>query len=361
MDRVITRTELVAQVGILGRTRQIIAPVAQPAYGCDPPVRYFYREIVDPQLIAFEFDTCVYGPKAVVCPPRETLFRFDRTLSTFVATPVLDDRPRALVGVHPCDLHALATLDTVFLQDHPDEHYLRRRKNLMLVGVDCSTPCTAEAFCVDMQTSETSEFCDVMLHALNPSPTQNGPSEWVFGATLITPIGRDWLAQAGRRARPADEHSLDDCRAAKSRAFARRLKTVPNRLPDILNQTRHSRIWGDTADRCYSCGSCTLVCPTCYCFDVRDETSLDASTGLRQREWDSCMLRDFAVVAGGHDFRATAEKRLRHRIHRKLAWIRARTGQAGCVGCGRCSRACTAKIDIVEIANSLSEEAEHAC
>jgi hypothetical protein len=102
------------------------------------------------------------------------------------------------------------------------------------------------------------------------------------------------------------------------------------------------------------------VCPTCYCFDVKEEADDLLKTGIRYREWDGCMLQSFAAVAGGHNFRSTARERYRHRIFRKGKYIHDRIGELGCVGCGRCAMACTAGIaDPLSVFHRLREEADN--
>ncbi|HOX29368.1 MAG TPA: 4Fe-4S dicluster domain-containing protein, partial [bacterium] len=96
------------------------------------------------------------------------------------------------------------------------------------------------------------------------------------------------------------------------------------------------------------------VCPTCYCFDVEDDVAIDLVNGNRTRLWDSCQLTSFAEVAGGENFREKREARVKHRISRKFLYLNEKFSKPFCVGCGRCNRACTAKINIVEILNELS-------
>jgi ferredoxin len=116
-------------------------------------------------------------------------------------------------------------------------------------------------------------------------------------------------------------------------------------------------VWDKHVTRCFSCGTCNLVCPTCYCFDVIDDLDLDVASGSRTRTWDGCMLPHFASVAGGHNFRPEPAGRQRHRVKRKFEYLPGKHGQgAVCVGCGRCGRQCTANIDIYDIVVDLISE-----
>jgi ferredoxin len=84
---------------------------------------------------------------------------------------------------------------------------------------------------------------------------------------------------------------------------------------------------------------------------------VDATSGIRQRKWDSCQLRTFAEVAGGENFREHRASRLRHRMFRKGKQILERTGRLGCVGCGRCIKHCVANISILEAFQQIGEGA----
>jgi ferredoxin len=347
LDRVISHSDFIAAVDELARKRRIVGPVARED-------RFFYQQVEDSSLLDLSFNYCVYGPRCYLFPPVETLFTFEKSNGNFSATPVIDRRPTAFIGVHPCDIHAIRLLDRVFSMDEPDEHYLARRAATLIVGIDCPRPCMPGVFCVDMQAHEAAEGFDVMLYPLE----RDGEKITRFGVVFGTQEGRHWLLYSRRCEAPTatDERSFDTYVKAKGQAFVPQLKTSAQDLPALLDRSYDSLLWEATARRCYSCGSCNLSCPTCYCFNIRDELNLDLQTGDRKREWDGCQLRDFAEVAGGHNFRPKAASRLRHRIYRKAKWIRERSGLAGCVGCARCDRACTAKINSVEIYNQLAEE-----
>ncbi len=144
----------------------------------------------------------------------------------------------------------------------------------------------------------------------------------------------------------------------KQRLRKHELRVEPSKWPKLLDEAYNHPVWEEMAKSCFSCGSCNLVCPTCYCFDVRDEVNWNLSTGERIRVWDGCMLADFAIVAGNLNFRKSRADRYRHRYYRKGKYVPPKIGGSiACVGCGRCITACVAKIaNPVEIFNRLAEE-----
>lgn len=363
----ISRERLLERIDALASTHAVVGPVLRDEPQTRPQKRFFYQAVSRADELALDFDCCVYSPKATLLPPRETLLRFDTRHRHFEAVPVFHADRTALVGVHPCDLHASSLLDEVFSHDQHDQHYLNRRARLFVVGIDCPGPCGPDAFCRDMQTCDASKGFDVLLYPLPADENRPPPEDWrdakEFGVVIGTDAGRDWL-RASDGAALREPTFEEECRferylERKAGVFRRRLQKTRGQLPDVLQRSYDSLVWKATAQRCYSCGSCNLVCPTCYCFDIQDETDLSFHCGVRERTWDGCMLHDFALVAGGHNFRGKAAQRLRHRIFRKGAWIEQRTGLTGCVGCARCMRSCTAHISIVEILNQLAEEVDN--
>jgi ferredoxin len=137
----------------------------------------------------------------------------------------------------------------------------------------------------------------------------------------------------------------------------KRSLTFPKReIPQLLEHSEGSLFWEEKAGKCLSCGTCNLVCPTCYCFDVLDDMELDLSNGERLRRWDGCLLQDFARVATGENFRETRASRYRHRFFRKGLYLFKVLGDVACVGCGRCASSCLPDIaDPVDAFNRLKE------
>ncbi len=347
LDRIVEKNELLELVDELSRERTIIGPVPREEH-------YFYEAVKNVRELDLGFNYCVYSPKAFLFPPTETLFRFEAQDGSFGATPVLEDRPQAFVGVHPCDINAIRLLDRAFSRDHADEHYLSRRGATFIIGIDCPKACIEGVFCVDMKSNNAEEGFDIMCYPLE----DDGKGQVVYGVMFGTKAGREWILyhQAGRAPSVKDERDFKQYQRQKEQAFPRSIPYDVDTLPDLLERSYDSLLWEVTARRCYSCGSCNLSCPTCYCFDVYDELDMTLTSGERKREWDGCQLPGFALVAGDHNFRGKAASRLRHRIYRKGKWVREREGISGCVGCARCDRACTAKISSIEIYNQLAEE-----
>ena len=363
IDRIVTYKDLLKLIDKLAQDRQLIGPVARSEPECDPPTRFFYEPVARAEQLDLGFTYSVYSPKRFLFPSTETLFRFERNEDGFTTTTDIDAKPRVLVGVHPCDLHAIRLLDHVFSADERDEHYLTRREQTLIIGLDCAKPCIDGIFCRDMDTNHAESGYDAMLYPLDQPTNGDGTpaDEARYAVVFGSDAGRDWLlekqaAPHSRVANAQDERDLDEYQQRKQASFPFALKTRIGDLPDLLERSYDSLLWEATARRCYSCGSCNLTCPTCYCFDIQDENDLPLSEGSRIRTWDGCQLHDFALVAGDHNFRPKAAQRLRHRIYRKGMWVRQRTNLPGCVGCARCDRACTAKINSVDIYNQLTEE-----
>ena len=104
---------------------------------------------------------------------------------------------------------------------------------------------------------------------------------------------------------------------------------------------------------CIACGTCTFVCPTCQCYDIKDYTTKDGIQ--RYRCWDSCMYSDFTLMAGGQN-RTTQLQRFRQRFMHKLVYYPDRyDGMFSCVGCGRCVDKCPQSLNIVKVIKTFQK------
>jgi sulfhydrogenase subunit beta (sulfur reductase) len=304
-----------------------------------------YDFISDVNNILWECWPTVLSPKKFFFPQDEVLV--DYTADGKV-TARLERKPMVLFGVHPCDLNGIKILNEAFADGHGDPNYLMRMEAAVVIGLDCVGVCDEHAFCAKTQSHEAKGGYDVMLY-----PVSDG-----FVADVATEKGQAFIKKFIKTTE-AKSAALELFKKEKQKNFAS-LKPFKNleKFPEMFEKSEHHSVWKQEGDRCVSCGSCIMVCPTCYCFDVVDELALSLKKGERMRRWDACMLSPFAKVAGGENFRPTAEKRLHHRINRKFNYLMKKHGQSVCVGCGRCVRACLAKISPKTIAETLNGEKE---
>lgn len=310
---------------------------------------FAFEVITDPAALRLDYPTTTLPPKKYLLPPRETLFEFDND-GHGILQPAPPPQLTVIFGVHTCDLHAIQLLDEVFSSGQADSQYLRRRRQTLIVSIECLAPCDENSFCKSMGTLTAEEGYDLHLTDLGDA----------YAVDIGTTAGRDLLIQNARTAEASPEamQKLNAVLSEKWPKFPYRLEFDVSDLPSLLSLSMKSPLWNELGEQCLGCAACTIVCPTCFCFDVRDEVEMDLRHGRRVRAWDSCQLDEFATVAGGHDFRKSRALRQRHRFMRKGKYILEAHQHLGCVGCGRCARACLVSITPVSVFNRLYQQQE---
>jgi ferredoxin len=309
--------------------------------------RFAYAPLERASDLRLDHDVTILPPRKYLMPQREALLRFD-TQGKFES--VCDCPRQVLLGVHPYDVAAIMQMDRYFSQDNPDAHYLARRAATLIIACDVQTP-SENVFAGCMNAATVDEGYDVLLTLVGDA----------YAAQARTAAGEQLLSLAGTL-KDADAVALGRREQAHldAQKMLRRqnLRCESSQLPALLEKSYDHPIWQTRSEACYSCGSCVMVCPSCFCFDVKDDVDWNLNSGTRHRQWDSCLLSEFALVAGGHNFRKTRAERYRHRYFRKGSYLPGRCGFVGCVGCGRCVGACTTNIaNPVAVFNSLMEEA----
>jgi sulfhydrogenase subunit beta (sulfur reductase) len=334
---ILDKGALAPLVSALMADYQIIGPQAKGP-------KFAFGPITDPAQLRLDYNTTILPPKKVLQPPQERLAAFTMEGEPHVE-PVIEAGPQVLLGVHTCDLHAIRVLDEVFSQDYADAHYLERRRRTTIVSLECLEPCDEHSFCKSMGTLTADEGYDLHLTDLGLA----------YAVDVATEGGEALLSRYGTasEATDADVRRLNEVLSAKWPRFTYRLDFDAAELPALLSTAYNHSLWGELGERCLACGSCTNVCPTCYCFNVFDEVDMALSEGERLRRWDSCQLDEFARVAGGENFREARSARQRHRFMRKGKYIYEKVDALGCVGCGRCIRTCVANISIVDGFNTI--------
>jgi sulfite reductase subunit B len=336
---VITKDNLQSMVESLSKEMEIIGVKAQKG-------KYVFGKIERFDEMCLDYDLTYFPPTKYLLPEKEVLLRF-KVGNEIVSEPVVETEKRAIIGIHPYDIKAIELLDEAYLATNPDPHYSARRKNTVLIAVDCLNP-SPNAFSPSMGTYQVDDGFDLLLTDI--------------GAVYIVTVGSEKgaaILEKHAQVREPKNAEIALQKTVRDEALAKyklSLNFPREKLPKILEDSYDDPYWETRSDTCLSCGSCVIVCPTCFCFDVRDDISLSLKDGERIRHFDGCVLRDFAKVATGENFRHDKESRFRHRIFRKGKYNLERYGKSGCVGCGRCTTACLADIaSPLEAFNALAE------
>lgn len=253
----------------------------------------------------------------------------------------------AVFGVRACDAASFEILDRVFLSEPVDTFYKAKRDNGVVITLACGEP-------------EETCFCGTFgIDAANPA---GDVVTWITGDTLywkdLTQKGKlltDQIKDIFENANTSDNASLED--------YKENIRGIMNRLPlnglslegldgKAVNEVLFdSPIWKELSATCIGCGTCTFICPTCQCYDIRD---YNTGHGVQRfRCWDSCMYSDFTRMAHGNP-RTSQLERFRQRFMHKLVYFPENNeGVYGCVGCGRCLAKCPISMNIVKVITAL--------
>ncbi|HLP58390.1 MAG TPA: 4Fe-4S dicluster domain-containing protein [Candidatus Deferrimicrobium sp.] len=303
---------------------------------------YVYAELGAASDLCLDYDVTILPPKKYFQPPKEVLLKYaPKKPETYCAVNECD--PITLVGVHYYDLAGIYLMDKAFSEGERDENYMQKRENALLIGM-YPTKAQKNRFARSVTKDQGRKVADIML-------TEIGDNLVV---EILTEKGKKYLDGAKT---VKNDYSMQEIEEARNKIKDDQKIPLPvEMIPEYLDKNFDHPVWAHFADKCFSCGSCVMVCPTCYCFDAREEVELSLAEGKRVRVWDGCMLEDFAVVADGHNFRRDKSARFRHRIFRKGKSLPEKYGYFGCVGCGRCANACTADIaGPVKVFNYMEE------
>ena len=297
--------------------------------------------------VSLETLKTVKSPKSAFFPQTENLMKFKQEGKNIEIIDVRerwDERkPFVMFGVKACDYKAIEVLDKVFLADPVDTYYENRRNLTTIVTLACSKP-------------EESCFCGAF--GIDATSPQGDVTTWLDAEYLywqantekgvaLTELVKDLLTEGGE----AEVSAQQTATKAVLESLPYANLDLSRFKPENLNELFNASEWEEMSEACLGCGTCTFVCPTCQCFDIRDFKTNEGV--IRYRCWDSCMYSDFTLMAHGNS-RTTQMQRFRQRFMHKLVYYPSQNdGLYSCVGCGRCVNKCPQRLNIVKVIKTL--------
>jgi sulfhydrogenase subunit beta (sulfur reductase) len=304
-----------------------------------------FKEIGYSGELVMDYDSTMLSPgKLFIYTPKEDLLRFSLNEKLSVDEMPLPVKQQVIVGVHPCDTNAIRYLDRTFLGGYRDPSYEARRKNTFIISLNC-TKVSRNCFCSSVGTGpflKAEEGYDILLTDF----------EEHYLVEIKSRRASELFSLKGKAA----GHGELKIKADKERFVAEQItKGVQmTGLDKLFARHLNHPVWQRTAEeRCLSCSNCVLVCPTCFCYNIVDETSMDLKTVRRYRHLDACQDIRFAEVYGGN-FRSQRAARLRQFVTHKMNQTH-QYGMTGTVGCGRCITWCPTGIDLTEITKEMQK------
>ncbi len=299
----------------------------------------------------FAFRNTRMSPKFLTEPQSERMFEYTLDENQSDAFILREDEksipPRAVVGIRPCDAYAFKLVQRNFDNpDYRDPWWVKRYEAVTLVGLGCNDPCET-CFCASAGSGPFDrKGLDVLLYDLDDA----------YLAHPLTDKG-EALLEKTTGGKEADEASRKKAQALTRQVAGKGSPRVPtDKLAGKdVNALYEAPFWEDVAFSCINCGTCTYLCPTCWCFDIQDEVQPLPMVGDRIRNWDSCMFPLFTLHGSGHNPRSQKFQRVRQRFMHKLKYyVDKYEDGIQCVGCGRCVQFCPVNIDIREVAAKMN-------
>jgi formate hydrogenlyase subunit 6/NADH:ubiquinone oxidoreductase subunit I len=292
----------------------------------------------------FDLRNTRLSPKSVIFPQSERMFEYSLDENVAEAYTLKEApktfSPQVIVGIRPCDALAFQLVRINF--DNPeyrDPWWVKRFQATAFVGLGCNEPCTT-CFCTSVGSGPFGEAgLDVLVYDLGED----------FLAKPLTEKGEEILKKM-KGGKPADNSVIKKADGLATSASEKITSTVPtDRLKEKeVTELFDAPFWDEVAFACINCGTCTYLCPTCWCFDIQDEVF--GKAGDRIRNWDACMFPLFTLHGSGHNPREKKTQRVRQRFMHKLKYyVDKYDNGVACVGCGRCVQYCPVNIDVREV------------
>ena len=246
-------------------------------------------------------------------------------------------------GVRACDVKSFDILDRVFLSEPVDTYYKNRREHGVIVSMACNKPsetCFCRTFGIDASAPEGDVVCYMTDDALYlEAKTEKGEAP----LAKVEAVTEDTDSAAAEAQQELIRKRLDrlPLKNLKADAFG------DGKTDEFFNAPE----WAELSETCLGCGTCTFVCPTCQCYDIKD---FDTGHGIKRfRCWDSCMYSDFTRMAHGNSRNSQLERFRQRFMHKLVYYPENNDGMFSCVGCGRCLARCPISMNIVKVMKKI--------
>ncbi|MBN2137517.1 MAG: 4Fe-4S dicluster domain-containing protein [Sedimentisphaerales bacterium] len=343
INKVITKGEFEKFISGIIDANETIGPKQVDTDRDGKPV-YQFRQVKSFGEMDLDYTITYSSVKNFFLPFREELSRFDFSEKDWDQTVEYRVNPRAIIGVRPCDINALNILDKVLIGGaYPSPYYLARRRNTFLVGMDHEPleDCFCESLGQDTVHRGFNLFCEDIGDKYYLTIMSSKAFRFLENVKVTDPTKEDDIKFHERRKRLRDMFKT---------------KVEMTGLQSVMDIEFKSPVWKKWGDKCLNCGSCAMVCPTCYCYGIEENIDVGLKSSRKERVQYSCNLVDFAEVAGGHNFRPLKEDRLKYRYYHHYRGFAQNGDEPICVGCNRCGRACLAGINPKDVINELQLE-----
>jgi ferredoxin len=324
----------------LRKSYQLFGPVKDNTY-------HNYKALETDEQPDLSFLNTRLSPKAILFPQSEAIIEYSLDSNQadhhIMKTIDIDETPRAILGIRPCDAKAVRLVNLNFdTAEYQDPYWVKALAATTFVGLACDEP-KSTCFCTSAGCGPYhEEGLDLLL-------VDDGDT---YLAKVLTEKGQAFIAAAGWDAQEDETADFDSRKQAAEAKIVSTVATDNLKNLDIM-ELHEAPFWDDASFACLNCGTCTYTCPTCWCFDLQDE--VHGKSGKRFKNWDSCMFPLFTLHTTGHNPRGTKLQRVRQRFMHKLKYFVDKYDQGiMCVGCGRCVNQCPVNIDIRTICELMN-------